>query len=265
MNIFEHFDYKSVLNTQIEHNSHIKGYKTQMAQAAGCGSSFLSHVLSRGVHLTLDQAFGLCSFWNFTDREREYFMTLVNIERAASPQLRTHLENVLEKLRTDERDLSNKLGGGRTDDESAAVYYSSWHYMALHQLLTCPRYQNIPALVDRLGLSETKVAEYLQELKQMGLVTQEGKRWKNSERNIHLPKTSPLIPLVHAQWRHRALERIVQRHDSDVHISGVYSLSKKDAERLKQKMVEFLAEIRKEVMSSPEEDIVCLNVDFFDV
>src|ERR1700722_8117600 len=108
MNLFENTDYKDVLHTQIAANRDRRGYRSELAQAAGCQLSFLSQALHSHVHLTPDHAAGLATFWGFDHDERDYFLELVNLARAGSQVLKKILLKRLEEIKDRHENLARR-------------------------------------------------------------------------------------------------------------------------------------------------------------
>jgi len=266
-NLFLFNNYKDFLNAQVEENQKVYGYKSQLAGAAHCQKSFLSAILSResSTHFTPDHACGLAEFWNFTPREKDYFLTLVDRARAGTPELQTHLESRLARI----KEKNEKLAARFEQKELAAkwqpTFYSSWYYGAIHILVTIPQYQTSEAISKRMGLPVSIIKQILQQLSEMKLIKYEESRWKIAENSVHLPNDSPLNLMNHSTWRQRALTDVIEQNPSGIHYSAVYSLSHQDIEKLRQKILEFLEETRQLVIPSKEEDLIGLCLDFFRV
>src|SRR5262249_298331 len=147
MNLFECLDYKSYIAFHFRQNRKIHGYKSRLAEAAGCQRSFFSKAMGGPTHLTSEPPAGLTAYWKLTEIEAEYFIQLVNLERAGTPALREHIEKQLEKLRQDQNDLAKRFSEAKEiSEELAQVYYSSWQYVAVHYLLSIAKYQTVEAI-----------------------------------------------------------------------------------------------------------------------
>ncbi|MDQ3232688.1 MAG: hypothetical protein M3Q07_12790 [Pseudobdellovibrionaceae bacterium] len=116
MTFFEQENYRDIIRGKIRDHSRKRGYQTQLAKFAGCQVSYFSQVLKGQVQLTPDQAAALCEVWNLADLEAEYFLTLVNFERAGSPQLQQRLRTQLEKLRLESRRVAALVEAKARDD-----------------------------------------------------------------------------------------------------------------------------------------------------
>lgn len=264
MNIFDFTDYKAVLNAQIKASKGHHGYRSELAQAAGCQLSFLSQALHSHVHLTPDHAAGITQYWRLDASERDYFLELVNLARAASPKLRNILERRLADMRARHEDLASrfeKKSKIRTEDH--ALYYSSWHLSAIHIALTISKLRSAEHLARRFQISEGMAQDSLETLAKIGLAHKQGDQWLPTQNDIHLPKDSPLTSMNHSNWRSRAVLDAYQREHGGIHYTAVHSLSKMDYEKIKEMILKFLDETRAVVRPSPEEELACLSVDWF--
>jgi len=54
----------------------------------------------------------------------------------------------------------------------------------------------------------------------------------------------------HSNWRQRAIQNLLKQDDRDLHFSGVYSLDKKTADKIKEEFMEFLKYRLKNIESS---------------
>ena len=101
MNVYEASAYKEFLNSKIQAFRSVKGYKTQLAKAAGFSPSFLSQVIHGHIELTPEHAIRLARFWELDAFETDYFMLLVDSARAGSIALREHLAVKMAKFRAE--------------------------------------------------------------------------------------------------------------------------------------------------------------------
>ncbi len=109
MDVFTFDDYKKYLRHQVAHNRDIRGYQTNLAEAAGCQRAFISQVLTSHINLTPDHAAALCSFWRFSDDESDFFMDLVALGRAGTEKLRGNLNRRLSKIKKQRENISHRL------------------------------------------------------------------------------------------------------------------------------------------------------------
>jgi uncharacterized protein (TIGR02147 family) len=268
MNVFSFKDYKDFLRAKIEENSTSRGYSTRLAKAASCSRSFLSQVLARSssIDLTRDHASGLCHFWDFNETEFEYFLVLVDLSRARSTILKEHLKKKAEQLIAESSRLTKRIVKEEMENpEAELIYYSSWIIGAIHILLTIPKFREPKAIAQRLKIEISTVEKSLAKLEEFGLAARGPDGWHATKKNLNIAETSALSSVNHANWRLKTVSRLQERQVDDVHFSSIFSASRKDAQLLREKMKDFIANSRKIILDSAEEELFCFNVDFFEV
>ena len=67
----------------------------------------------------------------------------------------------------------------------------------------------------------------------------------------------------HTNWRTRAVESLERETDRDLHYSGVYSIARADAYRIKDQLLEDVKRCQKAMRASGTEELYCFNLDFF--
>lgn len=264
MSPFLHRDYKEFLKAQVQANRSQRGYRSLLAEAAGCQLSFLSQVLHSHVHLTPDHAAGLAKFWGLDADERDYFLELVHLARASSRTLKEIQTKRLEELRKKREDLAQRFKKETALNlEHQAQYYASWHLSAIHVILTIPEFQTPEAIARRLALPRAAVQEALEKLARMELATRKGERWEAIPKDIHLARSSAFTSMNHMNWRNRAVLSSSRADPKSLHYTAVHSLSHEDFETLRDMILKFLDRVRDTVRPSPEEELACFAVDWF--
>jgi uncharacterized protein (TIGR02147 family) len=266
VNIFRHLDYKNVLQDSLKENSETYGFKSRLAEAAGCQKSFLSQVLGGPIHLTPDHAANLCEFWKLSPAEREYFMELIQYARAGTKTLKEYSRKRIERFRLDQENLSKRFQEKKEiPDAAAAIYYSAWHFSATHMLLTIPEFRTPEKIAERLQVPKPFAIEILKTLQSIGLAAEQKGEWTTTNSIVHLAKDSYLTGLNHGNWRSKATANAFLRRERDLHYTVVASVSRADIERLREMVFKFLDDTRKIMAPSKEEELVCLNCDFFEI
>ena len=264
--VFDYSDYKDLIRGKIASTQESWGLISKMAKAAGCQRSYLSKVLSGSIHLTPDHAYGLCDFWGFTQTQSDYFLLLLEKDRAASKKYRTHIEHRIAVIKRENENLAKRLQRPRVEaGEKELTYYSAWHWTALHILSSIPAFQTIKAMSSRLQLPEELVRHSLEKMQEHGLVRQEKGHWKFSSTEFHIPRESLLVGLHHNNWRQRAVLNAQQLDHESVHYTVVQSMSRQTFEKIRQNMLQFIDEAAKIAGPSKEEELVCLTCDVFKV
>ncbi len=75
--LFEYLSYKTYLKAALENKpSGGHGFRSKIAAALGCQVSYISQVLNKEAHFSLEQAEALNSLLGHTDEESEFFSCL---------------------------------------------------------------------------------------------------------------------------------------------------------------------------------------------
>lgn len=264
MDVFLFDDYKDFLRSSIAENKQ-RGAQSLLADAAGCQRAFISQVLNSHIHLTMDHAAGIASYLNFSELETDYFVELVAMARAATESMRKLIFRRLKDLRRRRADLTEKFSKASSGDLHT-LYYSSWHWMAIHVLTSITQFQTASAISEHLGIPLVKTEEILSGLLKMGILEKsKSGRWSPTAKDIFLSRSSPMTFTNHWNWRLKALENIQAGDQDSLHYTAVVALSRKDAEKIKTMLVEFIETSRKIIAPSPEEKLIALALDFFRV
>ncbi len=264
--IFEFDTYIEFLKAKMKENSENWGLITKMAAAAGCQRSQLSRAVNEQVLLTLEQADGLCDFWNLSEIESDYFILLVELARAGSKRLKQRFLRKLKKIRNEQEDLSQRLNQASLGaNEKEVVYYSAWYWSAIHILVSIPQFRTTTAIAARLSLPISLVQYCLENLERFELISKEGAGWSFSSQTIHLPRRSPLIGIHHNNWRSRAMLASQNPLDDGIHYTVVQSVSMADYEKIKHQLLATIDEYTKIAGPSREEELICFSCDTFRV
>lgn len=243
-----------------------RGFRSRLAEAAECQNAFVSQVLNTGAHFSLEQGLRVTKFFNFGPEEAQYFMLLLEENRAGTKELKMFFKQQLDAYRERLLNISARVEVANTlTAEAKATFYSRWYYSAIHVLPSIKKYQSIDAIVEALELPKALVQDAVLFLVTHGLLEEKKGVVTIGPSQIHLSKESPHIFNHHTNWRLRMLETL-NTGNGDVHYSAVSTLSAEDAEKLKFRMVDFIQDYVKTIGASvPEEKCYSFTLDFFRV
>ena len=209
MDIFSFPDYRSILTNWIA-SSAVRGGRTRLAKAASCNPSWLTRVLNSEVQLTPDQALGIAQALSLSEFEADYFLLLVDLERASTAQLRKRISNKLEAIRIQNRSLMTAINSkAKISGEASTKYYSSWIYGALH-VASMIRPISVEEAASQLFLSKESVTPIFKDLRQMGLVEVERNQFKATAKSLHLHADQSLVNQGHLIWRNRTVQYLLE-------------------------------------------------------
>ncbi len=174
-NIFEFKDYKAFLeHFEDSRKSFERGFRSKLAEFIGCQSGYVSQVLNGSAHLSLEQGFKAAEFLSLDERGRKYFLLMIEAARSGTKELRAHFEKELDVLRDEFLNIKQRVGDSRTlTEKEQSVYYSSWHYLAIHVISSLKDFDNAKSISSALQIPESVVNEVLLFLLQSGIVKEE--------------------------------------------------------------------------------------------
>ncbi len=264
MNIFDCKNYREFVTQKISENEVGRGYKAELAAAAGCQRSFFSQVIGGKMDLSREQAADLARFFGFDPEEEEYFVLLVDLARTSSKRLLALIERRLHELKSRRVQPTARIHESSLQDlRHQTDYYSSWFWSAIHLLTSISEFQTPVAISRRLKVPLGLTQQILMSLQAMGLVDLNQGKWIATKKLIHLPASSSLNEINHTHWRFRAVADVQRGQTDSIHYSSVCAFSKEDFEKLKQLLANHLMAEREVIMGSPEEELYCLNHDLF--
>lgn len=268
MSLFQHSDYKSYVLERIEGMPKAgRGEFQKIAQTLSMHSTRVSHIFRGDMHLTLEQAAGLCRYWGMAQIEAEYFIVLVQLARAGTEDARKILKAQAQSLRSRSKELITRVPQDRALTESEkGIFYSSWQYSAVRLLTSIDEFQTLEALATRLDVSRERMREILDFLVDTGLCILKNDRYQMGPKTTHLESNSPLIARHHSNWRLKALPRHEKLSPRELAYTCPVSLNRKDQEVLRELLVQTVQTFLKTVTASEPSDMVaCLTIDWFEV
>lgn len=263
--IFDFKDYKKFLHAYEEsRKSFERGFRSKLAEHLGCQNGYVTQVLSGEAHFSLEQGMRLANFLGLNANDRKYLLLLIEYARAGTKELRDYFLGEITGYREKFMNIKERVGKSRTLSETEqSVYYSSWHYLAIHMLVTLPGYDDPKSIAEALRLPDATVSQALIFLTQTGILREEQGKIKAGLTQIHLNRESPLIRQHHTNFRIAAIQSLTTERKSDVHYSTVSTLSKEDAEKLRAEMVKFVEKYLETIAPSKEETMFGFNLDFY--
>lgn len=185
-------------------------------------------------------------------------------ERSGSKKLEIYFEKKIEAIRESRKLIRDaiKVDNPLTIDQQQ-TYYSNWLYSAIHIIVSISSFQNISDISAAFNISPKKTREILDYLHSIGLIEMTEKKVLPGKRRIHLSSDSIFSYNHHVNWRLRAIDAIQSRQPHNLHFSGPISLTKDGALELQKLILEFIQKMEKVISEPNEEELFCLNLDYF--
>lgn len=226
-------------------------------------TSLWSQILAGTRDLTLEQACSLSSYFGLNDLEEEFFLGLVQLERAGTHQLKTILERQLENTKKKSLDFKSRLPKSKqVSDLNKEVYYSRWYYVAIWLMTDIPEHSYPEQIAEKLTLDVCTVREALSFLVRIGLCSENDGKYSTQTQRTHIEKSSPLAVQHHINWRLKALEKFDKLSEQETVFTAPLSLSVSGIEKV-QKLIRELVDRTNKIVSADEpEALFCLNIDW---
>ncbi len=261
---FDHYkDYLVALSGPKEKRS---GFRSRMAAALSCQPTFVSQVLSSTPNFSLEQGYVVSDFLGHSKDEKKYFLLLIEVARAGSKSLEKYFKSEIEEFKKRRLVLTERENRSLALPEiTQAIYYSSWHFAAIHVALTVPELRRADSLSEYFRIPKKRILEVLDFLVKTQLAKKSGAEYLVGNVKVRLGNSSSNIIKHHTNWRNQAIESLERENENELHYSGAISLSDKDIISLKEKLLDFIQDCVHVVADSKEEKVFCLNLDFFNL
>ena len=265
MNIFDFTNYRDYLQAFLKSDEEKNpGARKRLLQTAGMSSSLLTQIFAEQKQLSQEHGYEVALHIGLSDKETDYFMLLLYIARAGSHKLQERLKFKAKQLQVESQKISSKI---KVDvaltDEQKAIYYSSWAYTAVRNLIPTPHGDTIKDIALKLDLPINSVEQIVQFLLDIGLARKTNDELVSLAGNTHLDATSPLIFRHHQNWRQRAIHRMDHYNEKHLHYTCPMSLTKEGALLIRKKLLEDIKEIN-HLRGEHGEVAYCFNIDFFE-
>ena len=260
VSLFIYSDYRKYLSEVLAPH----GAKKKLAEFIPCQSTFLSHVMNGVANLSMEHSLRVTEYLNLNERESDYFMLLVQLQKAGSKSLEKYYLQKIEKIKIEQNRISNQIQEHRTLKlEEQMTFYNSWLYAALHILVAVPEYQSRQALRRYLHLPAEEVDPAIDFMVSHGILQEQSGKLKQGTARMHLPKGSPFLAKHHLNWRMKSLQSFDHEKPQDLHYTVVMSLSEKDVEQMKSIMLDAIKKSDQLLKETGDEVVYTLCMDWF--
>jgi uncharacterized protein (TIGR02147 family) len=261
---FNETDYRSVIRHWVAGRPHKgRGEMKIIAELLKIPTSVLSQILSGQREMNEDQAFLISDHFGFVELEREYFICLVQIARAGHYEYKNHLKQKLVQLREKSQNLSTRLEHENVlSEKDQAEFYSSWIYSAVRLFCGIGAGKRLDDVCQEFHIERERAIRILNFLLSAGLVKLENNLYKMGPSRTRMEKTSSYVSRHHTNWRIKAIERSQNLKENELMFTGPMTISQKDFQILRDKMIGLIQEVSDQVKDSNSEILACFNLDF---
>lgn len=235
-----------------------------LAEKVGVHPTFISQVLKGTKDLSSEQWITTCDLMNLNDIEKDYLHLLLLMNRAGTPQARNYYRTKLNEILSRRLQLQERMKEHRQlTDQDRAVFYSSWIYSAMRLYSDCSKGKTVDQLSEKFQLSKDKTEEVMEFLVQTGLCKFDNNKFSLGDQHLHVPANSPFVIRHHTNWRLRALNSLESTTPEELNFTAPMSISKKDFQVIREKIVKLIQDIVAVTKDSESEDLAALTIDLF--
>jgi uncharacterized protein (TIGR02147 family) len=262
--LFSMTDFREYIRMWAQANG--RGAYRRIATALGMHTTLVSQIINDRKCFTEEQAAALCSHMGLNQLETDYFLKLIQIERAGNPQLRAIHSRQLQQLRKQANEIKGRVPESQElTEQDRVIFYSSWQYSLVRLLTSIDRYQKANDIAQHLGISVSRLQEILDFLSTRGLCRIAGSKYIRTEKNTHIESGSALAIRHHQNWRAKSFALLEQMDSEDLAFTAPISISKKDIQKVRSVLLETIANIAKIVEDSPPEEVVYFGIDWLKI
>lgn len=267
MRIFEFDSYKKYVTAHIRSiPGGGRGELQKIAQHLGVHSSMVSQVIRGDKHLSFEQAPRLAEYLGLNELEIDFFVTLLEHNRAGTVKLRKLKERRLEELRKRSNQMLSRLPPSKIlGEKDKALFYSNWYYSGIRLLTSIPRYRNIDAITGYIGLPKGLIRRVVEFLLSTGLCVEKNGEIEVGPLRTHVEADSPLVTRHHVNWRLKAIEHFPTLSDDELAFTLPMTISVKDVPVIRERIGKLIEDVSGIIERSNPEKLVCLSIDWFDV
>lgn len=266
MNIFEFKDYKKFINTWITEKPKAgRGQIRKIADHLRVSTTLLSQVFKGEKHLSLETAAELTNYLGLNENESEYFLLLIEYQKAGGFKLKQILLKKLEREQQIGSQLDIRLKKDRQlSDSEKMQFYSNWMYSGVRLLSSLPNMNNSKDISERLNIPLPLINDIVQFLLENNLCILKNNKLTYGTYSTHIGNNSPFVIKHHQNWRLKGFQSMELRRNEDLFFTQPMALSFEAAKKIRLMLPGIIEELHNIAGPSESETLQCLNMDWFE-
>jgi uncharacterized protein (TIGR02147 family) len=265
MSIFSYIDYRTYLKETLKAKPK-SGYGEMSKWAASCQihGALMSLILKGERELSIEQAFSLGKYLQLTLLELEYFIQLVQLERAATSDFKKHIQDKLNQLKNEATKVKKRFQHeSELSEEARLIFYSSFLYSAIRLFCDIEKEGvSIDQIISKFKMTRAEVIPKLDFLNQVGLIVENKGKYKMGPARTLVSRDSLHVLKHHQNWRLQALLRAESLTNDELMFTCPMVLSKNDFVKFKNELTDLIQKFSSMLKDSNSEDIGCFNMDW---
>lgn len=265
MSVFEFDSYRQFISESVKkmpRRGH--GQMAKLAQFINTSPVIVSQVMKGSRDFTPEQAHDVADYFGLNDMEKDYFLLLLQVNRAGSHKLKAFLNKKLDELKNKSKNLKNRIDPtNEINPEATAQFYSNWIYAAISLYVILPGEHTAESISEYFDYPLAKTRTCLEFMKTNGLIIEKNNHYYSSPKHTHVTKDSPYVIPHHCNWRNKAIEKLHKEDDDELFFTFPMAISKGDKEKIYKMLITSIEKINKIAQTTKDEELACLNIDFF--
>lgn len=238
----------------------------RLSKLLNVNTSMITHIFKGDAQLTIEQALLVAEDIGLNSLEQDYFLNLVQIERAGNMSTKSYFEKKLKEKKEHFMKLSSRVENTVViEEKDQATFYSHWYFSAIRLLTAIPQFQQPRPIATELGLSLRTVTGALEFLVRTNLCTFDGSRYRYGPAKTFLERDSVFVARHHANWRQLAMLKQTQPFEQDFSFTCPTAISENDFMKIREEILRLIEKFYLIADPSPSEQLVCLNLDWFKI
>lgn len=264
--IYRYSHYREFLNHCFPAKGEGRGGRAKLAKLLGCQPGFVSIVLAEKSDFTPEHGMQIAEYLHLNMEEKNYFLLLLQKDRAGSVALRQHYETQIKAIQNQKKEVKSRIAvTHEISFEDQMRYYQSWFQTAVHMCTLVPRLRTPAAMSEYLYVPIETIKQTLETLLQLGVVTQKNGQFSSTQKRMHISEKNIALKTHHANWRHRALNALDFNNEEALHYSSVMSISKSAMTEIKQILLKAIESSEPVIKEAKDEGVFALTMDLFEV
>nr|WP_246845934.1 TIGR02147 family protein [Bdellovibrio sp. ZAP7] len=237
-----------------------------MAEHLGVASPQVSQFLSGIKIMTVDQGYLIGRFFSWSELEMEYWLALIEAERASHHEVKKHFKKKLDKIRQESLKIANVVtNSAELTDAEKSQFYSSWVYSGIRLFCSLGEGKTIEEIHQAFPEYEAgELNTVIEFLLQRQLIKKTGLFYQLGLQRTFVPKGSPFLKQHQTNWRLRAIDRANSISEEEMMFTAPMSISESGFKKVRRELQEWIKHISDNLESYGDaEQVVCMNIDLF--
>ena len=257
MSPYVHEDYRDILRAFFSTKKARSGIKSRFSEALSIKTSYLSQVLSDSAHLTPEQIFLACRYFDWDENETEYMLLCAQKDKCKDKGLKSFYLSQLRKLKSQATPSRNEIF--QSGEASSQAYYRSWLIPAVHQWVITRGPVEQEEIHVAFEEARPLIGEALNTLFELGLLQLQQGIITATKIDVEYPDNSTLVKRYLKDCRRFALSKNIPGNTGQLtRLLDTQGMSATAMEKIIQ-------ENFKAVQASTSADLYLLNIDLIPV